>query len=67
MRLIINGETVQTDEKIETVQQLLEWHQLQQRVVIVELNETILQKEEHASTRLKDGDHIELVSFVGGG
>ncbi|MDQ0247158.1 sulfur carrier protein [Bacillus fengqiuensis] len=67
MKLIINGEAVQTDEKIETVQQLLEWHQLQQRVVIVELNETILQKEEHASTTLKDGDRIELVSFVGGG
>lgn len=67
MKLIINGEAIQTDEKIETVQQLLEWHQLHQRVVIVELNETILQKEEHASTTLKDGDHIELVSFVGGG
>ncbi|HWO94832.1 MAG TPA: sulfur carrier protein ThiS [Bacillus sp. (in: firmicutes)] len=67
MKLIINGEAIQTDEKIETVQQLLEWHQLHQRVVIVELNETILQKEEHINTRLKDGDRIELVSFVGGG
>ncbi|WP_078408532.1 sulfur carrier protein ThiS [Priestia abyssalis] len=67
MKLIINGEAIQTDEKIETVQQLLEWHQLQQRVVIVELNEMILQKEEHAGTTLKDGDRIELVSFVGGG
>lgn len=67
MKLIINGEAIQMDEKIETVQQLLEWHQLQQRVVIVELNETILQKEEHVSTTLKDGDRIELVSFVGGG
>ena len=67
MKLIINGEAIQTDEKIETVQQLLEWHQLHQRVVIVELNETILQKEEHTSTTLKDGDRIELVSFVGGG
>jgi sulfur carrier protein len=67
MQLIINGENIQADKSITTVQQLLEWHQLHQRVVIVELNETILQKEEHINTILKDGDRIELVSFVGGG
>ncbi|MFC3883836.1 sulfur carrier protein ThiS [Bacillus songklensis] len=67
MKLIINGETMRITEEVETVEQLLEFYQLGNRVVIVELNEEILQKEEHASTKLKDGDHIELVSFVGGG
>jgi sulfur carrier protein len=67
MKLIINGEAVKITEEVETIEQLLELYQLDNRVVIVELNEEILQKKEHASTKLKDGDHIELVSFVGGG
>ncbi len=35
--------------------------------IAVELNEEILPKTEYASTVLKDGDVMEIVSFMGGG
>ena len=35
--------------------------------ITIELNEAILPKDSYASTILKDGDVLEIVSFVGGG
>ena len=35
--------------------------------VAVELNGDILPKSQYADTLLKDGDSVEIVSFVGGG
>ncbi|MED4020851.1 sulfur carrier protein ThiS [Priestia aryabhattai] len=67
MNLIINGKTVTVGDEIETVEHLLQTQNLHERVVIVELNKNILQKEEHSDACLKDGDTLEVVSFVGGG
>ncbi|MFC4322116.1 sulfur carrier protein ThiS [Litchfieldia salsa] len=67
MELIINGEKVELPETIETVFSLLEYYGLKEKVVIVELNETILEKSEHQETRVTDKDRIEIVHFVGGG
>lgn len=35
--------------------------------VVVELNEEILPKEAYGKTILKDGDVLEILSFMGGG
>lgn len=37
------------------------------RAVAVEYNGVILAKEDYAATRLKDGDVVEVVCFMGGG
>ena len=37
------------------------------RTIAVELNEEIVSKAYYDSTTLKDGDVLEVVSFVGGG
>lgn len=37
------------------------------KVVAVELNEEIVPKSSYGETVLKDGDVVEVVSFVGGG
>ena len=37
------------------------------RTIAVELNEEIVSKADYDSTTLKDGDVLEVVSFVGGG
>lgn len=37
------------------------------RAVAVEYNGDILAKEDYAATRLKDGDVVEVVCFMGGG
>jgi len=31
------------------------------------LNETVLQRTEFETTRLREGDHVELLYFMGGG
>jgi sulfur carrier protein len=63
----INGEKQMVPDTIGNVQQLLEYLQLADRIVVVEINRDILQKDRHAVTKLKDGDTLELVHFVGGG
>ena len=35
--------------------------------IVVELNQAVLPKAEYECTRIKDGDVIEIVGFVGGG
>jgi sulfur carrier protein len=36
-------------------------------MVSVELNETVLQRAEFETTRLREGDRVELLYFMGGG
>jgi thiamine biosynthesis protein ThiS len=40
---------------------------LDARKVAVELNRTIVPRSEYAATTLRDGDAVEIVSFIGGG
>jgi len=67
MKLIINGENIQVPDSLEVVSDLLQHFQLGEKVVIVEVNASILEKDQHARTRLTDGDRVEIVHFVGGG
>lgn len=67
MEVTLNGERILLPEKIEYVSELLEYYKLQDKVVVVEVNGDILNKEEHHDTRLSDRDRIEIVHFVGGG
>jgi sulfur carrier protein len=67
VELIINSDKVQVPETVTTVSDLLAHFKLDQKVVIVELNTTILEKSNHGETKLANGDKIEIVHFVGGG
>ena len=67
MNLVINGDKVEIPNRVETVDNLLQHFDLEQKVVIVEWNETILEKAFYKETMLSNGDKIELVHFVGGG
>ncbi len=66
MRLKINGETVE-DVKATTVLELLRELGVQEGRVAVEVNLSVIRKPEFANFRLKDGDVVEIVNFVGGG
>ena len=50
-----------------TVRSLLESLELQPALVVVELNKEILARDAYGDTRVRDGDNLELVHFVGGG
>lgn len=62
----INGQEV-TFEKETSVTEYLEENGYQIRRIAVELNGEILPKYEYSDTMLKDGDSMEIVTFVGGG
>ncbi|MGG5254084.1 sulfur carrier protein ThiS [Neobacillus sp. SM06] len=67
MEVTLNGEQVYLPKQIMFVTDLLEFYNVQNKVVVVEVNGTILNKDEHQETRLSDRDKIEIVHFVGGG
>ena len=46
---------------------LLDQLQIRPGRVVIELNRTIISREAHESTSLKEGDMLEIVHFVGGG
>ena len=64
MSITVNGKQM---EQFETVQQLLVHYSLENRIVIVEVNEDIVMKENYETTSLSHGDVVEIVHFVGGG
>ncbi|WP_368658619.1 sulfur carrier protein ThiS [Metabacillus halosaccharovorans] len=67
MSIKLNGELVDLKEDVKTVQQLLAFYQLENRLVIVEHNREIVVKDQYDSITIQHGDEIELVHFVGGG
>lgn len=61
----INGKLLEAEG--ETVGTYLEKNGYDRKRLAVERNGEILPKKEYDTTVLKDGDIIEVVSFVGGG
>ena len=61
----INGQKVDAANK--SIAQYLETTDFDTRRIAVELNNEIVPKSQYNQTVLKDGDSVEVVSFVGGG
>jgi thiazole synthase len=66
IQLVVNGESRRLDEDT-TVAELLEAMGAHSQRVAVELNLQVLDKEAYGDTILKEGDRLEIISFVGGG
>lgn len=66
MRLIVNGEPYET-LKTDTIQSLLDELGISSVRVAVEVNLNIIKKVDYSNYKLKDGDKIEIINFVGGG
>ncbi|MCP8968133.1 sulfur carrier protein ThiS [Ectobacillus ponti] len=67
MLLQINGRKIEVPEEIGTVEQLLGHFGLEGKIVVVEQNGSIVEKQQHRDTSVFAGDQIEIVTFVGGG
>ena len=65
MSITVNGR--KQLELFENVQQLLKHYGLENRIVVVEVNQEIVMKENYEMTSLSKGDVVEIVHFVGGG
>ena len=66
LTLTLNGESKQLTGA-STLADLLGQLGLDPQAVVVEHNRRIVRRPELATTRLQDGDAVELVHFVGGG
>ena len=64
--ITVNGNEIELSGAL-SVADYLEQNNYQLKRVAVELNGDILPKYEYSDTMLKDGDRLEVVSFVGGG
>ena len=65
MTITVNGQPKEVADGT-TVAQLVAQHNLTPTKVAIELNRRLLRAEKY-DTPLKEGDEIELVTFVGGG
>ncbi|WP_174727129.1 sulfur carrier protein ThiS [Mesobacillus harenae] len=67
MTIKLNGRSVKLPTGVNTVKDLLDHYNLENRIVIVELNKQITEKNQYTSLFLSDGDMVEMIHFVGGG
>jgi len=65
MKLTVNGESREVPDG-ETVRALVLRYNLTPEKVAVELNRRLLRTDKY-DTALKEGDEVEIVTFVGGG
>lgn len=64
--ITINGKQIQLTAEM-SVADYLEQNNYQINRIAVEMNEEILPKYSYSETMIKDGDRLEVVTFVGGG
>ena len=66
MKIVLNGEHRELDEPT-TLAALLAQLQLEPNRVAVEVNRSIVPRNQHAQCVLREGDQLEVVTLVGGG
>ncbi len=66
LKIRLNGDEYSTDGPL-SVEDLLSRLEIQPERVAVEVKLRIIKKQDYPSTMLKEGDRVEVVSFVGGG
>ncbi len=66
MKIRLNGEDYTVEQNC-TVARLLEKLDIHPQRVAVEVNLKIVKKSDYSSYIIKEGDVVEVVSFVGGG
>ena len=64
--ITVNGKQIQLTSEM-SVADYLEQNNYQINRIAFEMNEEILPKYSYSETMLKDGDRLEVVTFVGGG
>lgn len=66
MKLTVNGKVLEFQDEL-SVARLVEKKGFKPENIIIELNYDIIQREKWDETILKQDDHLEVLTFVGGG
>lgn len=67
MNFQLNGKEVELPKEIDSVEKLLTHYDLESRIAVVEVNKEIVRKEDYETSKLSNGDVVEIIHFVGGG
>jgi sulfur carrier protein len=67
MKLLINGNSEEVSGVLTITELLAEKKVADPDMVTVELNGTILQRQDFVSIKIKEGDVVEFLYFMGGG
>ena len=67
MKIILNGEEREFDKDKMTIKDLVEELQIKAPNFAVAVGINVIPKSEYESYELKEGDKVEVVTFVGGG
>lgn len=65
MKVTVNGSSI--DVKASTLMELLQELDINPQRVVVEVNLEIVKRDRFSEYKIKEGDSIEIVNFVGGG
>jgi thiamine biosynthesis protein ThiS len=66
MKVIVNGEEMEFDKEL-TIKELVEKLGIKAPNYAVAVGMEVVPKSEYETFKVKDGDKIEIVTFVGGG
>lgn len=66
MKLTVNGEEQQFSD-LKNVADLVSHYKLEDKLVVVEVDGLVIDRNDWQQTQLQEGMSIELVHFVGGG
>ena len=66
MNIVVNGKKIDIKNNI-TIENLLKELRVEDKVMSVAVNMEIVKKDNWNTYKVKDGDKIELLHFVGGG
>ncbi|MFD1425709.1 sulfur carrier protein [Kroppenstedtia sanguinis] len=67
MHIQLNGKQQDVPESICDVESLITHLGLSDRMIVVEKNREILDRDQYSEILLEEGDRLEIVQFVGGG
>ena len=65
-KIQLNGKKISILTNI-SVRDLIKKYKLKEKKIAIEVNGTILPKQQYAKKKLKNNDKIEIVQFIGGG
>lgn len=64
--ITLNGDGAEIPSEI-SLAELIRSRQQVPELIVVELNELIIKRDQYATVMVKNGDVVELLKFVGGG
>lgn len=66
MKIKFNGKEIELNN-VKTVEDLIKEMDVKEKLFAIEKNMEIVARQDYSNTLLKEGDSIEVVTFLGGG